>query len=206
MLFTIVALGLAIGAIPMRGQTISFFSHFSASGMDNATAVAADSSGIYVFGNGPDRGAWMRKFDSMGNVLWTREFSSPAVQVFRAQAADTGVYVLGFGGPTTDFVLRKYSAAGDELWTAPVEVSAGALAADATGVYVAGGNYQSALLRKYSPDGTALWTRQFGAIQTATGVAVDATGVYVQVTYSNGAAGVVVRKYDSGGSELWTAS
>ena len=45
-----IALGLAIGARPMQGQTMSYFRQFTTPGMDRATAVAADASGIYVFG------------------------------------------------------------------------------------------------------------------------------------------------------------
>ena len=186
---TIIALGLAIGAGPMGAQTISFFRHLPTPGMDRATAVAADASGIYVIGGGA-----VRKYDSLGKELWTRESSGAAVQLSRAAVAAAGVYVLGFGGVDNQRVLRKYSAGGDELWTRQVDFSAGALAADATGVYVAGGNYQSAFVRKYSPDGAELWRSQFGEIQGGTGLAVDATVVYVEVTYSNGPAGVFVRK------------
>jgi len=48
------------------------------------------------------------------------------------------------------------------------------------------------------------YTSRFGEIKTASGLAVDATGVYAQVTNSNRAAGVIVRKWDARGNDLWT--
>ena len=211
LLFTWIALGLAISTRAIEGQTMSLFRRFSAPGFET---VAADASGIYVFWN-----AGVSKYDSRGNELWTREFSVPA-DVRGAAADATGVYGLGFGGPANQFFLRKYSTGGNELWTRQLEFSAFMLypnrdgvVADATGVYVAGGDHfpgTFSYLRKYSPDGAELWTRRFdGSRGSVAGVAVDATGVYVM--NQNGAAGppvrtagVVVRKWDAGGNELWT--
>src|SRR5689334_8203047 len=95
---------MAIG--PMQAQTMSFFRQFTTPGIDRAIAVAADTSGIYVAGNGPvEQGvqarAGIRKYDSRGVELWTREFSMPtgARLTLSAAAADaTGFYVLGFDG------------------------------------------------------------------------------------------------------------
>jgi len=191
--------GLALTVIALQGQTISFFREFSTAGI---AAVTADASGIYAFGN-----AGVRKYDFRGDQLWARESSAPT-NVRGAAADATGVYVVGFidrSGQIAGGFVRKHSAGGDELWTREFEFSPlGGLAADGTGVYVAGGNYTSAYVRKYSPDGAALWTSRFGEIKTATGVAVEATGVYVQVANSNGSAGVAVRKWDARGNELWT--
>ena len=220
--FSLIALGLAISTRPMPGQTISFFRQFTTPGMDRATAVAADASGIYVIGNRPapqggPGSAGVRKYDSRGNELWTREFSVPAlgnVQLIKAAADATGVYVLGFGGANGQFVLRKYSAEGNELWTRQLDFSApGDMAADATGVYVAGRDFppDATYLRKYSPDGAELWTSRWGDrnnLDNPHNVAVDATGVYVF-----GIAGrfgpptptnfIFARKYDLRGNELW---
>ncbi len=45
-----IALGLVIGTGPAQGQTLSFNRQFTGPGIDRATAVAADESGIYVAG------------------------------------------------------------------------------------------------------------------------------------------------------------
>jgi hypothetical protein len=92
-----VVLSLAINGGPILAQTISFFRHFTTPGMIQATAVASDASGIYVFGVGPGPGdsasSGVRKYDSAGNELWTRDFTGPAEQFFRAAADASGVYV-----------------------------------------------------------------------------------------------------------------
>ena len=54
--------GLALTVMALQGQTISFFRQFETSGMDRATAVAADGSGMYVIGNtGFSQGGGVRK-------------------------------------------------------------------------------------------------------------------------------------------------
>jgi uncharacterized protein (TIGR03437 family) len=204
----VTAIALVTATSMIRGQTISFFRQFTALGLSFATNVVADSSGVYVFGNGPGAqgappGAAFRKFDSSGREVWTRQISNPILGVEQARKVAGAVYVLGFAVGSADYALRKYSDDGDEFWTRPVEFPVRALAADGTGVYVAGGN-QSAFLRKYSPQGDELWTRQLGNGQRAAGVAVDTGGVYLEIVYSNGAAGMLVSKYDSAGGELWT--
>ena len=102
LVFTLAALGLAISAHPAQGQTMSFFRQFTTPWMDRAVAVAADASGIYVAGNKPGPGgpvsAGLRKYDSRGNEVWTREFSDPAggnVTLYKTTTDSTGVYVIG---------------------------------------------------------------------------------------------------------------
>ncbi len=105
---------------------------------------------------------------------------------------------------------------------APVD-QANAVDTDAQGnVYVAG--FTSGTLpgqqvdrrpdfavRKYDADGSVLWTRQFGAgdIEVATGIAVDATGVYVVGTETFASANqgtrinALVLKYTPDGALVW---
>ena len=85
------------------------------------------------------------------------------------------------------------------------------MAVDATGVYVAGetggalpgqtrtsGGGDDAFVRKYDRNGNELWTRQFGSAgqfegrvgeDRASGVAADATGVYMGGVYKRHPAG-----------------
>ncbi len=217
--FVLVALGLAISASPAQGQTISFLRQFAAPGFRGASAVATDTSGVYVFGS--DGGA--RKFDARGNELWTRQFGpSEGLRVlFRGAAVDaTGVYAVGRAsnpdGSNAVAFVRKYDAGGNELWARQFDTSgqpyANAVAADATGVYifgVVGGNAPGAgvFLRKYDAGGNEVWTRQFDRLyHAANGVAADASGVYVVGSTYNPPApgGFFVRKYDADGNELWT--
>ncbi len=69
-----------------------------------------------------------------------------------------------------------------------------------------------AFIRKYDGNGNHLWTRQFGTIdaESATGVAVDASGVYVTGNTGGAFAGPsglrdgFLRKYDHDGAVVWT--
>ena len=105
LILTLFALGLAIGVCPAQGQTMSFFRQFRTPGIGGATAVAADASGIYVFGNkaapaGGQATAGVRKYDSGGVELWTREFSAPHkdITLWKAATDLTGVDVLALPG------------------------------------------------------------------------------------------------------------
>jgi autotransporter-associated beta strand protein len=109
-----------------------------------------------------------------GDLEWVRQFGSGSLEndSARAVAADGNVYVAGFVGGAL-----------------PGQASRG------------GGD---AFVRKYDASSTELWTRQFGTdgFDIATGVAVDASGVYVFGVIGSRAA--FVRKYDADGNELWT--
>src|SRR5262249_54190957 len=183
---------------------------------DEATAVAVDGSAVYVAGfalgalpgqtsaGGDD--AFVRKYDTAGNELWTRQFGTPGSDQVTGVAADAaGVYLSGFASGTLpgqtgaggqDAFVRHYDADGNVLWTSQFGTasmdSATGIVVDASGVYVSGftggtltgqtsAGDDDAFLRKYDASGTALWTRQFGSggADQATGVAIGATGVYV---------------------------
>jgi len=177
------------------------FNAFGLSAADAATGVAVDASGVYVVGytggalpgqsssGGVD--AFMRKYDANGSELWTQQF-----------------------GGRNSFGIRTGS-------------TAQGVAVDASGVYVAGvvnGSFpgqtntgsSDAFLRKFNSAGNELWTRQFGTASgdTAVGVSVEGSAVYVAGTIGGGLAlpgqssaggnDSFVRKYDAGGQELWT--
>jgi uncharacterized protein (TIGR03437 family) len=188
------------GTRPMAGQTLSFMRPIP--GTVRATAVAAVASGIYVGGNG------VSKYDSAGNELWTRAVNGPGFGIATDAA---GVYFLGIGqGPGfPQLFLRKYSEAGNELWTHNLQQEFGtgaSVAADTSGVYVGARNGFRHSLGKYGSDGIALWTRQWDAPSQGISLAVvtDATGVYALSfgSVANGA-GVLARKWDARGNELW---
>jgi len=224
-LMTLAGFCVSIGARPMHGQTISYFRQFSTGGIAGATTVAADASGIYVFGTrtaapGGQAAGGIRKYDSRGNELWTREFTVPHsyVSIPSAIVDATGVYMLAIVGSEPVAWLRKYNSGGDELWNRQLDLPfpRGVLAADGTGVYVAGGSTPSpsggsaiSYLRKYSAEGAELWTSRFDAsLGGVAGVAADTTGVYMMSMHGSAgppvrSAGVLVRKLDTRGNELW---
>jgi hypothetical protein len=134
---------------------------FGTSGIDQAFAVAATGSAIFVAGS-TDRAlhgqkhragidAFVRAYSLHGGVLWTREFGSTGDDRALAVAVNAGgVYVAGTtdgrlgdtrrGG--VDGFVRKYSRTGTELWTKQVGTTltddVRAVAVDFLGVYVAG--------------------------------------------------------------------
>jgi hypothetical protein len=221
---------------------------FGTGSLDEVSAIAVDASGVYVSGltfgtlPGQTRGdggmkAFVRRYHHDGHEQWTRQYGfSDFLDETGATIAlsNTGVYVATntsiFPDGLTEMVnLRKYDFDGNELWTrqfitTPSDKVRG-IAADATGVYLAGstsgvlpgqqaaGNVD-AFIRKFGPDGSELWTRQFGTdrVEFAFGVSVHQSAVYVagwtggvfpgessQFT-SDG----FVRKLDADGTHLWT--
>jgi hypothetical protein len=215
---------------------------------DRAAATAADSTGIYVAGltygslagqrhTGRGANAFVSKYDSAGNALWTREFGTVGNNAITGvAAAGSAVYVGGStdtGAPglasfgAWDGFIRKYDQNGNTLWTREVGTAGddvvNAVAADSSGVYVAGvtdgtfpgatnAGHEDAFLQKYDTNGNLLWTQQFGTANqdVADGVAVDSTGVYVAGSTAGSldgtAAGMLdgfVRKYSLTGTLQW---
>ncbi|TLZ60410.1 MAG: hypothetical protein E6K13_08345 [Methanobacteriota archaeon] len=228
---------------------VQWTSQFGSSGEERATAIATDASAVYITGwttgalPGQTRlgstDAFLLKYDTNGNIQWTRQLGTPQSDDSYGIGVDaSGVYVAGetcgtMPGETAvggcDAYIRKYDTAGGLMWTrqlgTPQEDKATGVAVDASGVYIAGrtagtfpgetsaGNWD-AFLGKYDADGAVLWIRQFGtgSYEVLNGVAVDATGVYVagwtQGTFrgqtSAGADDVFLRKYDGASNIIWT--
>jgi len=219
-------------------------SQFGTDFEDAATALAVNGSAVYVagytqsdlpgqtFAGGDD--AFVRKYDTAGTVLWTRQFGTSGSDRVTGIAADaSGVYLSGFTGAFTaggqDAFVRRYDADGNVVWTSQfgsaATDSATGIAMDASGVYVSGftsgalagqtsSGSDDAFLLKYDATGTVLWTRQFGSagMDQATAVAVGPSGVYV-AGFTDGAlpgqtsAGdqdAFIRKFDIDGGVLWT--
>ncbi len=183
--------------------------------------------------------AFVRKYDPNGNELWTRQFGTPGNDQALGIAVDaTGVYMAGFTDGTfpertsrggQDAFVRKYSLDGDAIWTNQFGTSGTdqviGITLDATGVYVAGSTdgifaeqvstgIVDTFVRKYARGGLKFWTRQFGTsgADQPSGIAVDATGVYVAgstdgIFPGQTGAGMTdgfLTKYDPGGAALWT--
>ena len=192
-------------AVPLIAQKLAWESQFrSSGGGDQCTSAAVDASGVYVAGflgeigtmpgqtgsgSGPD--SFVRKYDTKGNELWTRQFGTgKPVFAFGLAAGAGGVYAVGQAGGTfpgqmqslnqQGFVI-KYDANGNQQWvrefgssTPDASVFARAVAADSSGVYVVG-----------VADGALPGQMGFGDGGCPCGSAF-------------------IRKYDPSGTELWT--
>src|SRR2546427_309815 len=105
---------------------------FGSSDFDQADNVAVDASGAYVAGvtagafpgqtSAGSADAFVIKYDTSGNVLWTRQFGSSSYDLAWGMALDaSGAYVAGRTGgasgyepdPSDDAFVRKYDAGGN---------------------------------------------------------------------------------------------
>ena len=208
----------------------------ASSGDENGSAavgVAVDATGVYIVGS------FFRKYDLNGNVLWTKQFEPSIDALAIATDPNSGVYVVGtvtagaLSGQSSsggqDAFLRKYDSSGNIQWTSQFgstgNDSAKGVTANGGAVYVVGIagatlpgqspiGAQDAFIKKYDVGGSALWTRQFGTFSadSALSVAADPTGSYVAgqvgdalpLQSSVGGSDAYVRKYDPDGNERWT--
>lgn len=229
-------------ALAAYGQT-DWTRQFGTGANDEARAVAVDSTGVYVlyavYATTGETTEFMAKYSLDGTQQFNRQIGTiNTMRPFAISATAAGVYVVGstnvaLSGQTsaggTDAFIQRYDTAGNLLWTRQFGTSsyddAVGVAADTTGVYLAGNTLSSlqgqtsaggpdAYLRKYDVNGNALWTRQVGTGLTDAGraVAADASGVYFAGWVGSVLAGQVgaggedafLQKYDANGALLWT--
>ena len=176
------------------------------SAMGGITAIALDSSRVYVAGwatgTFPGQpaltgysGAFLRTFDHDGNLLWTREFGIDQNDGATAVAVDaSGVYVGGRTG--ADSFVRKFDLAGNVVWTRRVSNSRNAyvwgVALNGSTLYLAGetdGTFPEetfaygyhAFVRAYDEDGNIGWTLRFDVSidNNAAAIGAGPFGIYV---------------------------
>jgi hypothetical protein len=220
--------------------TIQFGSHRD----DDATSVAADTTGLYVAGwtNGRLPGSersgssdgFLSRYEPSGALSWRRQFGTERHEYVDGVATDaTGVYVLGSTGGVLrrhgdhleqDVFVRKYDTGGSVLWTRQFgtdgQDSPSDISVKGTAVYVTGetdGRFPGqpregatdAFVRKLTRRGTTRWTRQFSVKQNYTfgeGVAATRTGVYVtgSTVRVEGNDRGFLRSYTADGAPVWT--
>lgn len=178
---------------------------------DDGRSVAVDSSGNayisgYTRGNlaGPNAGssdAFLAKYDSTGDLLWSRQIGTSTNDLSFSVAADAsgGAYITGgtrgsLGGPNAgdfDAFLTKYDSAGAMLWSRQIgtiadDVSYSVIVDGSGNAFISGytsgslggasaGNFD-AFLTKYDSAGTLLWSRQLGTSSDDWSFSVDVDG------------------------------
>ena len=173
---------------------------YGSSGSDYARGVSLDSSGnIYVVGdtsgglgsnsNSGSEDLFLIKFNSSGNLQWTKQLGTFSNDVAFDVATDSSgnSYVTGYTGASLDsnthsgeldLFLVKYDSSGNKSWTKQLGTStsdyARGVSVDKDGNVSFTGYTTAALdgqthygsddlfLVKYNSSGTKLWTRQLG--------------------------------------------
>lgn len=144
----------------------------SSGGMDRGADVGVDSTGaVYVTGfvwvPGQSMNIWLRKFDSGGNVLWTRTFNGADNGWDQPQGISVTpsgeVYVcgeIGVAGPAADVYLSRWDATGALTWWTTHNGSAGGsdIAFD---VFVAGSAIYVGGFETASGEGQNFWLRKY---------------------------------------------
>jgi len=245
---------------PGAGSSDAFLMKFDSSGnelwttqigtsdSDASYSVAVDASGnAYISGGthgdlgGPNAGscdAFLSKFDSSGNLLWTTQIGTSSDDVSQSTVVDASgnAYISGWtkgdlGGPSAgdiDVFLSKFDSSGNVLWTRQIGTDAWdasySVAVDASGnVYISGETYgdlgepnagaADAFLSKFDSSGNELWTRQVGTTEShfSYSVALDASGNAYISGYTwrhrgrrSAPPDAFLSKFDSSGNELWT--
>lgn len=194
--------------------TVVWTRQFGTVDAEVAYGVATDGTGVYAAGTtggtlaDPKIGGtdgFLRKFDSGGNVLWTRQFGTTSTDdVYAVAAGALGVYVGGrtvatFPGQTKvgglyDAYVIKFDVSGTQQWVREFGTTREdwvlALAVGAASVVVGGyaeenlpgvpATTGTIFVRLYDFDGNVQETIQVGnSGDVVKGVAADATGGYV---------------------------
>ena len=160
--------------------------------------------------------AFLAKYDSSGNLLWTRQLGTSAYDYSNSVAVDGAgnAFISGhtygsLGGTNAggdDAFLAKYDAAGNLVWTRQLGTSGWdesySVAVDGAGnAFISGWTWGSlggnragsidAFLAKYDMAGNLLWTRQLGtwSADYSVAVAVDGAGNAFISGYTGGSLG-----------------
>jgi hypothetical protein len=190
------------------GQDLEWIRQFGTNGNDVVWDVDADGD-VYAAGHttatlpgqtsSGNNDAFLRKYDSDGNLAWTRQFGTSSSDYAYGVFVDaSGVYVAGDTGGalpgqvssgSSDAFLRKYDFDGNIVWTrqfggAFIDGASDAFA-DSTGVYVAGFNSNNdVFVRKYDAAGSFIWENTISS--PSSDQALDISGDFVGSVYVAG--------------------
>jgi len=202
--------------------------------------VAGETFGSLYGANAGESDAFLVKYDSSGNEVWSTQFGTSGADEDYSVTVDASGNVLvtgytwgaldGINAGQSDAFLRKYNSAGTVLWTKQLGTTgidkSRAIGVDASGnSYITGWTYGAlggpnaggydVFTAKYDSAGNHVWTKQLGTSETEFpyGVAVEAGGSFYVVGQSPGdfdgetnAGGrdAFLTKYDTNGNVIWT--
>jgi hypothetical protein len=175
--------------------------------------LSAGAGDVFVsFYDKTSNSTLLRAYDSNGNTLWTDSLEYGSIIHMSTHSRDSRVYVIGYKGSN---YLGSFDFQGNSNWGKNLTCSCEPvdLAADASGIYVAGTTYlggltASGVLIKYDVTGNMIWTRIYDApggigVQNPQ-ISIDTTGIYLAMaTYRSSTSGLLVR-YDDNGNQVWS--
>jgi hypothetical protein len=199
--------------------------------------VVGDTKGVFPgnFGTGSSSDVFIRKYDTDGNELWTRQFGTDNGVTFTNDSAGSvstydglSFYVAGstegaFPGQShsggLDAFIRKFDANGNELWTHQFGSTGRDLArsvkATDTGIVYVAGNTDAALPGQSHAGGSDAFLRKYSANGSVLWTrqfgssndegAIAVTGTSQEV-FVGGTADAFIRKFDANGGGLWTGA
>jgi len=204
-------------SIDARG-TETWRTKLGSAGADAAHSIASLTGGdVVVAGEWAD-GAWLGRFRSTGDTVWTRRQMQSSYSGYNAAAvsSDGGVLLSGWAtdyvSGTSDVLLARYSIDGVRTWlrvvgTPTTDEWAESMADGGPAGYVlgcvsdaAGGGAGDVWLVGCSAQGDTLWTSPFGGPVAERGTAV------VTATGGGWVFAATTRSYGSGGWDIWLVS
>lgn len=200
---------------------------------DEAHGLASDSSGnVYVSGKdrqipfgGPGGPIVTIKYDSVGSVLWTRQFEGygDGVGLVHDLEVDIHGHPIVFGEVSKLFegwntLILQYNESGDLLWEATYDGPTHGhdqlkdVHVDSSGnIYVAARSRREidseGVLLKYANDGSLIWESSFVGVPD--GIAIDEAGrvcVVGETDVPHQLPQFLVAMYDSSGQITWSHS
>ena len=201
---------------------------FGGGAHENSQGTATDSDGnVYISGFTPDElgnialyfgsdnDAFVTKYDSSGNQIWTQFLASPEHDSSTGLATDSNdnIYIVGYtrgnlGSPPAgndDVFVAKYDSDGNLAWTQQLgtsgrEYAYGIITDNSSNVYISGFTYGAladsngnidAFVAKYDSSGNLLWIEQLGTSSRdySFDIATDSTGNLYITGSTNGSLG-----------------
>jgi cysteine-rich repeat protein len=180
------------------------------SGTDDATAIAADSSGIYIAGYDSSLGSsnteWRieKRNKGTGNLIWsqTSNPSSGNDQATAIAVDSSGLYIVGIVGSQGRIEKRDLTT-GNLIWSHSSTYSINAIAVDSSGFYIAESNGR--FEKRDLTTGNLIWYKT-SSIPGLSAIKIDSSGIYLSGSTSNEYSWKIEKRDLTGTTVLWTQS